>query len=219
MGWFNNDNEAKIEREFIEKNESLFCGKPIKEWIVKRYLTKIAITNDNHILYAAHENSTNHTAAIDVSPATLLNCEITENGTTIQGGYLGRAIVGDLIAGPAGAIIGASTRKSKDMITDISVHILTSDPKRPSITIKLNETSVENGGYEHRQLQQKAQEIRAAILAIIEQNKKREAERTMTASEKSPADKLRELKQLLDDGLITEEEYSELRKKALEKLV
>ena len=52
----------------------------------------------------------------------IINCTFTDNPTTIKGkinattktntgSMVGRAIVGDIIAGPAGAVIGGSTAK------------------------------------------------------------------------------------------------------------
>lgn len=174
----------------------------------------IATTNSNSLYVAFYNSIATYLYTYQIQFDKIIQCEITENNTTVSDGWLGRAVVGDLIAGPAGAIIGASTRKSHDVITDISVHIITKDLDNPSITFKINTTNPVRGSSEHLRYQEEARKIYGAITAIVAQNKQgilneNKSSRINTAS------KLNELKQMLDNGLISKDEYIKMRERTL----
>lgn len=61
-----------------------------------------------------------------IGPYTIVDSEYVHdvNQVTEKGGWVGRTIAGGLIAGPAGAVIGAVTRKTKTKTTDNSVLFL-----------------------------------------------------------------------------------------------
>lgn len=61
-----------------------------------------------------------------IGPYTIVDSEYVPdvNQVTKKGGWVGRTIAGGLIAGPAGAVIGAVTRKKKTKTTDNSVILI-----------------------------------------------------------------------------------------------
>ena len=64
-------------------------------------------------------------------------------------GGVGRAIVGGALAGGAGAIVGANTRASKNMIYNLQIRIITSNINNSLYTINIinNSTGVDVNSY------------------------------------------------------------------------
>lgn len=54
---------------------------------------------------------------------TIIACELLEDNSTVLKSGVGRAVVGAAIAGEVGAIIGASSRESSDMVNSLIVRI------------------------------------------------------------------------------------------------
>ena len=61
----------------------------------------------------------------------IVECEVIENGNPIAKGTVGRAIVGGVLAGGVGAIIGASTHKTKTAISELYIRITRNDITNP----------------------------------------------------------------------------------------
>lgn len=129
--------------------------------------------------------------------------EITRSST---GSTVGRAVVGGLIAGPAGAIIGGATSKKKTEVIDntktITHHnyyvvINLSTPANPVIKIDCISSS------------QKAEEINAIVTGIIANQAK------MSVGGTSIADELAKLAVLKEKGILTETEFSEQKSRLL----
>ena len=142
----------------------------------------------------------------------LLNCEIKdETYTTVtgtkeevtkssNGSTVGRAIVGGLIAGPAGAIIGGTTSKKTTEIIDntktITHHhyyaiINLTSAVNPIITVDCGKFNA-----------MMAEEIKAIVMGII-------ARRNPSSSSISIADELSKLAMLKDQGVLTQIEFDQ----------
>lgn len=68
---------------------------------------------------------------------TIIDCELVEDNSTVIKGGLGRAIVGGVLAGGVGAIVGAGTRNSSDIVNNFSVRIIMNDNITPLLMIDL----------------------------------------------------------------------------------
>ena len=82
---------------------------------------------------------------------SIIDCELIEDNVTIMKGGLGRAAVGAVFAGETGAIVGAATRSSSDMVNSISVRIITNDVLNPYHPISILSTPIERKGWEYRE--------------------------------------------------------------------
>lgn len=98
---------------------------------------------------------------------SIVDCELTEDNVTVMKGGLGRAAVGAVVAGEAGAIIGAATRSSSNMVNTISIRIITNDILNPYHPIIILDRPIERKGIEYAKKYQLAQEIYSTIVAII----------------------------------------------------
>lgn len=170
--------------------------------------------------------------------ADILQCEIIEDGrTTIKkstSGTVGRALLGGLIAGGAGAIIGGLTSSSKvqEKINRISVRIIVNDPNHPSWEIfYLNSILGEQkGNYLYNRAMTSARNVHAMLSGFIRIGEQiREVEAQVAAQQVtqqssileptklqiSVADELMKLKSLLDSAIITQDEFDSQKKKIL----
>ncbi len=136
-------------------------------------------------------------------------------------GGIGRAIVGSVLAGGAGAIVGALTTKQK--VHSFQLIIYRNNIENPKFIFTLikkpADTMIENDA-NVKEATEFAQSVTACIRAIISQNEKNEVKKEgiKTPKSKNPASQLKSLKNLLQKGLISEEEYNNKREKILNDL-
>ena len=55
----------------------------------------------------------------------IIECQIIEDSNTVMNGGVGRAVVGGALAGGVGAIVGANTRATKNVINILQIRIIT----------------------------------------------------------------------------------------------
>ena len=145
----------------------------------------------------------------------IVDFEISENGHTIAetktkgGSGVGRAVVGGALFGPAGALVGATTKKKKATTTEKQVL----DSMCVRIFLDNNEfTMVTIDGHDR---------MRSDAEGIISRLRKMKINSSLneesTENSSSVADEILKFKQLLDIGAITQEEF-EAKKKQLLKL-
>ncbi|MFN2925391.1 SHOCT domain-containing protein [Lachnospiraceae bacterium YH-ros2228] len=118
---------------------------------------------------------------------------------TKKKGGITRALVGGAIAGPAGALIGAGTAKTETKTTG----------GQEKLNIEVNAY----GGHKTVSIFQAPAGLTNFLDNIIAQEKHPES--TVASSGFSVADELLKYKQLLDAGVITQEEFDEQKKKLL----
>ena len=142
----------------------------------------------------------------------IINYEYLEDGTTITRGGLGTAAVGGLLFGGVGAIVGGTWgKKQKGVINKISVRISTRLVDAPHIEIVLLNEESKKGGFLATNSKEKAMEI----LSLLDQI----TQSTISLPEDNPsfsvADEIMKFKNLLDSGIITQEEFEEKKKQLL----
>lgn len=138
----------------------------------------------------------------------LLDYELLEDGNSVSKGGVGRAIVGGALFGGVGAIVGGSTgHKQKSTCSKLQIKITMNSIEAPTIYINFIETETKKDGLIYKQFYPQAQEI-LSILNVICQSIKPELEPIVESSSSiSPADEILKFKQLLDSGIITQEEF------------
>lgn len=97
----------------------------------------------------------------------ILECDIIEDDNFVMKGGVGRAIVGEAIAGATGAIIGATTRKGENVVNNLQIRIVTQNIANPlhTIDIIVNETKKETD--EYKKAIKFANEVYALITVIV----------------------------------------------------
>lgn len=153
----------------------------------------------------------------------ILDFEYMENGETITdgnsiirggtGGLLGLAVGGGLLGG-VGAIVGAGSnnKKSKGICKSMKIKITFNDLSNPLAYIDLFETGPSCGGdlkkdsSDYKSTFETAQECISVLVILMKKNKPETVEEKVKASS-SIADEILKFKQLLDMGVISQEEF------------
>lgn len=131
--------------------------------------------------------------------------------TTSKKSGLGRAVVGGVLAGPAGAIVGGMTGKSKGEATS-TTRFYQEEVASPGILVlKDIETSAEH------QLEMSIKQRTASVIQEMHKlSQKQELPKTNPdAIVNNDLDEIRKYKQLVDEGIITESEFEKKKKQIL----
>lgn len=102
---------------------------------------------------------------------SIIECEIVEDNSTIMKSGLGRAVVGAALAGTTGAIIGVATRKTSDVVNNLSIRIITNEILNPHHEIKIVTETMNRNSDEYKLLYDNVQEVYSSVVAIINSNK------------------------------------------------
>lgn len=150
-----------------------------------------------------------------VGYSEIVRYELLENGASItKAGGVGRALVGGIVAGGAGAVVGASTAKrSSDEVCKTLQVVVTVKKERLS-TVKadfLRGSQPKRSSAQYSGAFSEAQRCMAKLEELI---RKYSASSVQTIQ--SPADEIRKFKGLMDDGIITEAEYEAKKRQLLE---
>ena len=157
----------------------------------------------------------------------LVNYELLEDGISSYSGGLGRAAVGALTFGAAGAIVGGVTGKKtqKTVCNKLQLKISTKNNDRPLIFLSLITFPVQTNSASYKNAMLQAQQILSYLDIINSINSSELKEQvspvnampTSNESDKSSATSLSEeilkLKDLLDQGIITEDEFKAMKAK------
>lgn len=152
--------------------------------------------------------------------------ELLENGSSVMSGGLGigRAVVGGVLAGGVGAILGGVTKKKKQKNHVDSLKIMVTFKNRTpqSVTLDYIKKKQEKDKKYEKTLM-KAKETMAGfdyIVSELEVGRHDELIGAVShANEESislsPTDEIRKYKELLDDGIISQEEFDAKKQELL----
>ena len=132
-----------------------------------------------------------------------------------------RAVVGGVIAGSAGAIVGASTSPKTDIVKYLAVKIRTNDIKHPLHTITLLQSNYSTNDNFYKRKRQTAELLYATIGAIIkncEGSRLSISQPEENNSSENFAEQLRELSSLFHEGILTQEEFDSKKSEILSKM-
>ncbi|GEK88924.1 Short C-terminal domain-containing protein [Alkalibacterium putridalgicola] len=145
----------------------------------------------------------------------LLSYELIEDGESVtKGGVsLGRAVVGGVLFSGVGMILGGLTgkKKSKNFVTEMKIVISVNNPDNPSIIIPLVKKKMKKDSKDYKKLAEDAQET-LSYLDMIAAYEEEKISPDKKSNEKSVVEELKEYKELLDAGIIDQEDFD--RKKA-----
>ncbi|PZL71036.1 hypothetical protein CI088_14265 [Enterococcus plantarum] len=139
--------------------------------------------------------------------------EIVENGNTVSSGGLGRAAVGAIAFGGAGAIVGAVTGKKTTaaVVESLKIKINLNNLDTPVIYVNLITKATKQSSNNYKSAIRKADTVVATLDILIKQFDKKGSS---NSKNESITEEIRNYKQLLDDGIITPAEF-EIKKKEL----
>ena len=143
---------------------------------------------------------------------SILQCEVVEDGVSIlkssTTSTIGRSILGGILAGGVGAIIGGTTSsKAQNVeVSSLDLKIIVNDPKNPVYKINFLNFKVKKNSLIYKDYYPKIEHWHALISGLIKQGSIEYDNSAKTHV--SIADELIKLKDLMDQGVITEEEFS-----------
>lgn len=169
----------------------------------KKVDSHLEVDENNHLWKLNYMNVIFHYSEI-------ISYELLEDGESITKGSLGSALVGGALFGGVGALVGSAvgTRKTNREITEFKIKITTKNPLLPDVYINLLPTGkVKSSSFLYKSYCNAAQNILAVLAVMVDVSSPK-------ASSVSSADEIMKFKQLLDNDVISEEEF-EFKKKQL----
>lgn len=176
--------------------------------------TKLLIDNENKKFIYQHGTSISKTYSF----SDIINYEVYENGKSKVQGRAGSALIGGAFFGLGGAIVGASRSKNIDeKCTQLKLIIRLNDLGCPQIVITyVDNVNLEKSGWTYRNMKENLQSV-CSVLEFMLNNKTSEQSETKLSENKvepTKKEQLQELKEMLDEGLITQEDF-EIKKKQI----
>ncbi|MCY6958872.1 SHOCT domain-containing protein [Clostridium brassicae] len=146
----------------------------------------------------------------------ILEFELLEDGESITKGGLGRAVAGGVLLGGVGAVVGGVTgkKKTKSIINSLRIKITVNYTSNPAIYVELIKTKTKSNSTLYKIAYSQAQEI-LSMLSVITKNEKVKLHKQEDTI--SVADEIRKLSKLVEDGLLTQEEFANEKNKILNK--
>lgn len=148
----------------------------------------------------------------------IVDYELLEDGESITKGGLGRAIVGGALFGGVGAVVGGVTggKKSKSICNSLKIKITVNDLNNPAIYINFLTTATKKDSFTYKNLYKSAQECLSTLQLICNSEKEQQVqEQSYNIAAASSADEILKYKNLLDSGIITQEEFDTKKKQLL----
>ena len=160
-----------------------------------------------------YESSTNLSKVYSFSDLT--NYEIYENGNNILNGSVAKPLIGGALFGVVGAIAAANTNKKiTKQCTSLKLILHINDLNNPNITINyIDGISHSTDGAIYKSKMDNINEVCSILRYII--NDSKVLKTSQMPPQNSTKQALQELKELFDDGLITEEDYEQKKKQIL----
>lgn len=145
----------------------------------------------------------------------IVDFELLEDGESITKGGLGRAVAGGLLFGGVGAIVGGVTggKKTKTICKSLQIKITFRNSPRQTDYLQFIALETKTNSFVYKTAYKSAQDTLSALQLAVDSVK-------IDISENSPstisgADEILKYKKLLDDGIISEEEFNAKKKQIL----
>ena len=178
--------------------------------------TKLLIDNQNKkFIYQKGKIYSNTYKFSDI-----INYEVYENGKSQVQGRAGSALIGGAFFGLGGLIVGSSmSRKINEKCNQLKLIIRLNDFNCPQIVITyVDNVDWDKNGWTYRNMKENLQSV-CSMLEFMLNEKSLEQSSTVKQEEshakKSYKEQLQELKEMLDDGLITQEDFEQKKKQIL----
>ena len=146
--------------------------------------------------------------------SSIIECEILEDDATIAKGGIGRAVIGGVLAGGIGAIVGAGTRKSKNVVNSLKIRITTKDIINAMRIINIITEQTNKSDSSYVLAENYANELYSTITSIISNESNQDNGEIST----DPYLELEKLSELFKKGIITENEFSSKKTELLKKI-
>ncbi len=145
----------------------------------------------------------------------IVSFDLLEDGENVSKGGLGRAVAGGLLFGGVGAIVGGVTgaKTTKNVCNSLQIKITLRNSYQQTVYIPFISMSTKTSSFEYKTAYKNAQETLSALQLACESSNSSANATPQTSS--TNIEDIREYKKLLDDGIITEEEFNAKKKQLL----
>ena len=148
----------KVQNDAMEK-EHVSVSKQVSFSVAHKQKIRFVVDDKNKAVHFFYRENDHHEIPYD----SLMGCELDYNGEVV--GRAQRAIVGGVIAGTAGAIVGALTAKQEE--ADIKLKVYQNSISNPVICYNLLNASEDSFIAKDKGTQQEAIEFANEVIAII----------------------------------------------------
>ena len=149
----------------------------------------------------------------------IISYEVYENGNSKIQGRAGSALIGGALFGLGGLVVGSSmSRGISEKCNDLKLIIHIKDSHNPQITISyFKAAQCDKSSWIYRKKIENLHEVCSTLEYIVNARTLEEAISTSSqiVDQKSSKEQLQEFKEMLDDGLITQEDYEQKKKQIL----
>ena len=147
----------------------------------------------------------------------LMDYELIEDDSQVTKGGLGMAAAGGILFGGVGAIVGSNTgkKKSKKVVESLYLKIDLNDIDFPCVFVPYITKSTKTSSGDYTKAMNAAQESISCLNIILKQLEAENTAVPTAAAEADPLEQVAQLKNLLDMGAITQEEFDTKKKELL----
>jgi len=148
----------------------------------------------------------------------IVEYELLEDGGVVASGGVGRAIVGGLLFGGAGAIVGGVTAGKKSVVNNMKIKVTVNNFNNPTVFINVLNSQARTDSFIYKMASETAQNILSTFILIQKQKEQmaiQNAVPDMRTASLSIPDEILKFKNLLDSGIITQDEFEMQKKKLL----
>ena len=148
----------------------------------------------------------------------LVDFELLEDGASVVSGGIGQAVAGGVLFGGVGAVVGGITGKRNEQVCrELKVKMTVKGYKDPAFYINLITFPVEvkKDSLEYAALMKQAQAVVSKLQLIAESESENQSRNEGSINKTDVTEELRKFKGLMDDGIITQEEFNAKKKELL----
>ena len=182
-----------------------------RKGLAKRFSATTSFHNYIHI----DENNKAFKVGYDIFYfENILGFELLENNVVVSKGGIGKAMVGGLLFGGVGAVVGGVTgsKTSNNVCSSMRINISLKNTYKDFVSIEFVVNNVKTSDKVYVSARENAKKCMKLLESISDVNENRN-ENNMAFS---VADEIVKLKKLLDQGIITQEEFDAFKKKMIE---
>ncbi len=210
---FQTADNIKEHFEYMNENAKLYDNfTPSREYEINGFIFQV---DEEHKLFFYKMKHTHETPFV-YRFDEVIDYEVIEDGDTITKGGVGSAIAGGALFGGAGAVVGGVTgkKKSKTVMKTLDIKVSLKNKYRKHLTISFVPSLIEfkSGSIQYNTAHTQASQVASVFDDIIASCNNS----TVAPAPASAADEILKYKNLLDSGVITQEEFEQKKKQLLD---
>jgi len=174
------------------------------------------VDENQHLWYCCIKNADNPPI---FSYNEVIDYELLENGETLTQGGIGRALAGGVLFGGVGAIVGGVTggKKSQTIVTSLTIRISLNNTYNKQVTINFLQPGIKykSNSITYNTCKNNANNVISLLDSMCHQLTANSEPQKASPAVLSPADEILKYKNLLDSGIITQEEFDKKKQQLL----